>query len=68
MPAVRYESTSRIAIGWQRVRTHFGVVIAGSTWVRWRSISNDIDPEPMMTAARNSVTGTPEEASTRPTS
>ena len=32
--ATRYRRTSRIEIGWQRVCTHFGVTITGSTSVR----------------------------------
>ena len=60
---------SLIAIGWQRVRvTHRGQIIAGSTSTRWRSISNDALPEPMITAARSSVTGTVPPARIRPTS
>ena len=58
-----------MAIGWQRVWvTHRGVTMTGSTSVRWRNISNDALPEPMMTAARSSTTGTGPDASTRPTS
>ena len=38
----------------------------GSRSVRWRRISNDALPEPMMMAARNSVTGTPCAASSLP--
>ena len=30
----RYRSTSRMAIGWMRVDTHFGVIMAGSRSVR----------------------------------
>ncbi len=55
-------------MGWQRVRTHCGVTMTGSTSTRWRSISNDALPEPMTTAARSSVHGTGPEARTRPTS
>jgi hypothetical protein len=32
--ATRYRSTSRTAIGWIRLFTHFGVIIAGSRSVR----------------------------------
>ena len=53
-------------IGWQRVPTQRGVIMIGSRSVRWRRISNDALPEPMMIAARNSVTGTPCAASSFP--
>ena len=55
-------------MGWQRVSTHLGVTIMGSTSTRWRSISNEALPEPITTAARSSVHGTDPEASTWPTS
>ena len=42
---------SRTAVGWQRVSTHLGVTMTGSTSTRYRSISNDAEPEPMITAA-----------------
>lgn len=61
-------STSRTAIGWMRVRTQLGVTIAGSRSVRYRSISNDADPDPMITAARSTAVGTPEARRMRPTS
>ncbi len=57
-----------MAMGCTRVSTQRGVTIAGSTSTRLRSISKLADPEPMMTAARSSVTGTGPDASTRPTS
>ena len=57
-----------MAIGCTCVSTHLGVTIAGSTSTRFRSISKLAEPDPMMTAARSSVTGTGPEASTRPTS
>ena len=50
-------------IGWQRVPTQRGVIMTGRRSVRWRRISNDALPEPMIAAARNSVTGTPALAS-----
>ena len=59
---------SRIPIGWQRVATHRGVIMTGRRSVRCRRISNDALPEPMITAARNSVTGTPAAASSAPVS
>ena len=55
-------------MGWQRVSTQRGVIMTGSRSVRWRRISNEALPEPMMTAARNSVTGTPCAASSAPVS
>ena len=55
-------------IGWQRVSTQRGVIMTGRRSVRWRRISNEALPEPMMTAARNSVTGTPCAASSAPVS
>ncbi len=55
-------------IGWQRVPTQRGVIMIGRRSVRWRRISNDALPEPMITAARNSVTGTPWAASSAPVS
>ncbi len=61
-------STSRTAIGWIRVSTQRGVTITGSRSVRWRSISKEAEPEPMITAARSSAVGTPLARSTRPTS
>ena len=66
--STRYRRTSPIAIGWMRLRTQRGVTIAGSLSVRYRSISNDADPEPMMTAARRTTVGTPAPARIRPTS
>ena len=59
---------SRTAIGWHLVRTHFGVVITGRTSVRERSISKEREPDPMITAARTSVTGVAPEARMLPTS
>ncbi|GAA3127173.1 hypothetical protein GCM10017687_47400 [Streptomyces echinatus] len=64
----RRRRTSRTAIGWIRVRTQLGVTITGSRSVRYRSISKDTDPEPMMTAARRTAVGTPEASRMRPTS
>jgi len=58
---VRYSSTSAIEMGWHRVDIQRGVSIAGMPSVRYRMISNEMLPEPTMTAARNSVTGTPVE-------
>ncbi len=49
-----------MAIGWIRLRTQRGVIITGSRSVRYRSISNDADPEPRMTAARRTTVGTPD--------
>jgi hypothetical protein len=48
-----------MAIGWQRVASHFGQIMIGRRSVRWRIISNDRLPEPTITAARNSVTRAP---------
>ena len=47
-----------MAIGWQRLRTHLGTTITGNTSTSERSISKLALPEPMITAARSSVTGT----------
>ncbi len=60
-------STSRTEMGWQRLSTQRGVTIAGRTSTRYRSISKLADPDPMMSAARSSVTGTGPSARTRPT-
>ena len=58
-----------MAMGWQLVRvTQIGATMAGSTSTRLRSISKEALPEPMMIAARSSVTGTGPAASSRPTS
>ncbi len=54
-------------MGWVRERTQRGVIIAGSRSVRYRSISNDAEPDPMITLARNSTVGTPEARSNWPT-
>ena len=57
-----------MATGWTRVRyTHRGTTMAGSTSTMLRSISKLALPEPMMTAARSSVTGTGPSARVRPT-
>ena len=64
----RYRSTSRTAIGWIRLCTHRGVTMTGSRSVRYRSISNDADPEPMITAACSTTAGTPDRRKTSPTS
>jgi hypothetical protein len=45
-------------MGWMRVPTHFGVTITGSRSVRYRSISNEADPLPMITAACSAAVGT----------
>ncbi len=60
--------TLRTPIGWQRVSTHPGVIMTGSRSVKYRIISKLTDPEPTMTVARNSITGTPRAAKMRPTS
>ena len=65
--ATRKCSMLTIAIGWVGLSTHRGVTIAGRCSVRYRSISNDAEPLPMMMPARNSMTGTPVLASTLPT-
>ena len=57
-----------MAMGWHSVRTQRGVIITGRCSTRLRSSSKEALPEPMMTAARNSVTGTPCEASSAPVS
>ena len=57
-----------MAIGWQRLSTHRGVTMTGSTSTRYRSISKLAEPEPMMIAARSSVTGTGPSARIWPTS
>lgn len=51
-----------------RVRTQLGVTITGSRSVRYRSISKDAEPDPMMTAARSTAVGTPDSSRIRPTS
>jgi hypothetical protein len=66
--ATRYRSTSPIAIGWTRVRTQRGVTITGNRSVRYRSISNDADPEPMTTPARSTTAGIPLARKMSPTS
>ena len=57
-----------MATGCARVRVHLGTVITGSRSDRARTSSKERLPEPMTTEARSSITGTPVEASTRPTS
>ncbi len=47
-------------MGWVRVRTQRGVVMTGSRSVRYRSISKETDPDPMITEALNATVGTPE--------
>ncbi len=42
--------------------------MTGRRSVKYRTISKLTDPEPTMTAARNSITGTPLAARMRPTS
>jgi hypothetical protein len=51
-----------------RLLTHRGVTITGSRSVRYRSISKDAEPEPMITAARSTVVGTPLASRISPTS
>ena len=51
-----------------RVLTHFGVTMAGSRSVRYRSISNEADPLPMITAACSTAVGTPLDCRMSPTS
>ena len=51
-----------------RVPTHFGVIITGSRSVRYRSISNEADPLPMITAACSAAAGTPPPSRMSPTS
>ena len=55
-------------MGWMGLFTQRGVTITGSRSVRYRSISKDADPEPMMTAARRTTVGTPTDDRIRPTS
>jgi hypothetical protein len=50
------------------VLTHFGVIIIGNLSTRYRNISKDAEPEPIIIAARSTVTGTPVEASAVSTS
>ena len=59
---------SRTAIGWILLCTHLGVVMTGRRLVRWRTISNDADPEPMMTPACRIIVSTPDAIRIRPTS
>src|ERR1035438_9412740 len=47
----RYVSTFWTAIGWHGVLTHFGVIMTGNRWTRYRRISKDAEPEPMIIAA-----------------
>jgi hypothetical protein len=69
MTATRYAKTSAMPIGWHLVFvTQRGQIMAGSTSARLRNISNDALPDPMITAARSSVTGIVPAASTCPTS
>ena len=64
----RYVITFWTAIGWHGVFTHFGVIMTGNRWTRYRRISKEAEPEPMIIAARSTVTGTPAEASAPSTS
>ena len=41
--------------------------MAGSRSVRYRNISKDADPDPMITLARNSITEAPDDRNTLPT-
>ncbi len=66
--STRRSKTSLMAIGWHLVLTHDGVVMTGSTSVKCRIISKLTEPDPMITAARSSVTGTVPAERTRPTS
>ena len=43
-----------------RTVTHLGVTITGRRSVRYLSISNDADPEPITTPALSSIVGTPD--------
>ena len=38
--------------------THFGVVMIGKRWVKWRNISKLAEPDPIMIPARSSMTAT----------
>ena len=49
-------------MGWIRLPTQLGVTMTGRRSVRYRSISKEAEPEPMMTAARRMTVGTPEAA------
>ena len=51
--------TSSSAIGWVRVPTHLGTIIAGRFLTSWRVISHEMPPWPTTIAARSTVTGTP---------
>ena len=42
------------------------MVITGKRWVRWRNISNEAEPEPIIIPALNSITGTDVVASSLP--
>ena len=55
---IKYERTSRIAIGWLRVLTQRGHIMTGSRSTKALIISKDALPEPMIMAARNSVVAT----------
>ncbi len=49
-------------MGCASVDTHRGVIMIGNRSTRYRRISNDAEPEPMIMAARNTVTGTEPDA------
>ena len=55
----RYPNTSFMAMGWQGVPTHRGVIITGSRSTRYLSISKEALPDPRIMAARRQVAGTP---------
>ena len=55
-------------MGCAMTRTQRGVTITGSRSTSARSISNERLPDPITIEARNSITGTPESRSARPTS
>ena len=51
-----------------KLRTQRGAGMYGSTSVRCRIISNEVEPDPMMTPACSTIVGTPESSRIRPTS
>ena len=57
-----------MATGWMRWKTQRGQIITGSRSTSQRIISKEMLPLPTMTAARNSVTGTPPLRSASPVS
>ena len=66
--ADRYDTTSSMAIGCERVSTHRGTTITGSRCTRSDSMRNEALCTPTTIAALSSTSGGPSSASTRPVS